>query len=238
LLDSDGAKQSSVRGNTDELKKYERRRVTITGTITPVGGIVPNLGAVNGAAFDILDVQSIAPSEIGEPEIRALIEHLRSVKWTEPHDVSIPSFWMFDFTPPMLQILQAGPAAQDVLLEHLGDAQIKDQVIILLGGVGDGKAVAPIISEMATPKEAEENAYESKINLVAALALGNITVQGSFDCGYDRRGNVRVGDPKACWSAWWAKNGKTFDVSKIKSRNFSAYPDYGIYQNPHTFRAR
>ena len=45
----------------------------------------------------------------------------------------------------MIQILQAGPAAQDILLEYLSDEQIKDHIIILLGGVGDEKAVAFLV---------------------------------------------------------------------------------------------
>ncbi len=230
------AKQYSVRGNTDELKKYERRRVTVTGTITAVGGIDPHLVAADRMAFDILDVRSVSASEIGESEIRALIQQLRSYKWTEPHNISNPTFWTFDFTPPMLQILQAGPSAQDVLLEYLDDEQIKDQVIILLGGVGDGKAVAPIIAEMAPPRDGDE--YERKINRVATLALGNITVGGSLECDDSGWGATPIKDPKTCWSAWWAKHEKGFDVSKIKFRSFTGYPDYGIYQDPYTFRAR
>jgi hypothetical protein len=232
------AKQYSVRGNADELKKYERRRVTVTGTITVVGGIDPHLVAADGAAFDILNVRTISPSEIGESEIRALIEQLRSYKWTGPHNISNPTFWAFDFTPPMVQILQAGPAAQDALLEYLDDVQIKDQIIVLLGGVGDGKAVAPMIAEMATPKDGEVNEYERNINRVATLALGNITVGGSLKCDDSGFGATPIKDPKACWSAWWAENGKGFDVSRMRSRNFTGYPNYGIYQNPYTFRAR
>ena len=54
----------------------------------------------------------------------------------------------------MQQILQAGPAAQDILVQYLTDSQIKDRIIMLLGGVGDGKAVGPIIHAMADRNEA------------------------------------------------------------------------------------
>ena len=232
------AKQYSVRGNTDELKKYERRRVTVTGTVTAVGKMDLYLVEASPAAFDILDVRTINPSEIGENEIRGLIQQLKSYKWTGPHNISNPVFWEFDFTPPMLQIMQAGRAAQNVLLEYLDDAEIKDQIIVLLGGVGDGKAVAPIIAEMAAPKEGDLNEYERRINRVATLALGNITVGGSLKCDDSGFGAIPIKDPKACWSAWWATHEKTFDASKVKSRSFTGYPDYGIYQNPYTFRAR
>ena len=80
----------------------------------------------------------------------------------------------------MIQILQAGPAAQDVLLEYISAPQIKDQIIFLLGGVGDGNAVEPIIEAMATPVEDQGSAYGRKVNLAASLALTNITVGDSI----------------------------------------------------------
>jgi hypothetical protein len=45
----------------------------------------------------------------------------------------------------MLRLLQVGPAAQKVLLQYLDDSQIKNHVIILLGGVGDERAVEPTV---------------------------------------------------------------------------------------------
>ncbi len=123
-------KQYSVRGNTSELKKYERRRVAVTGTVTATSGDVP---------VDKLEVQSIASTAIDENQFRALIEQLRSDRWTDPENLGNPTMWEFHFTPPMIQILQAGPTAQDLLLQYLGDLQIKDHIIVLLGGIGDEK---------------------------------------------------------------------------------------------------
>ncbi len=147
-------KQYSVRGINSELKKYERRRVTVTGTVTAAAGDVP---------IDKLEVQSIASSQIDENAIRELIEQLRSDRWTEPQNVTNPTAWMFHFTPPMIQILQTGPAAQDVLLKYINDPRIKDQIIFLLGGVGDGKAVESIIEAMATPDEAHGSAFARRV---------------------------------------------------------------------------
>ncbi len=65
----------------------------------------------------------------------------------------------------MLQILLAGPAAQDTLLKYVDDPEIKDQIIILLGGVGNEKAVDPTIHAMADREEAHDSAYEKKVNL-------------------------------------------------------------------------
>jgi hypothetical protein len=219
-------KQYYVWGNTLELQQYERRRVTVTGRISP--------GPESW--IDRLDVESVSPSEVPESQIRDLIEQLRNDRWTTPKNITNPTHWIFNFTPPMRQILQAGPAAQDVLLQYLDDSEIKDHIIVLLGGIGNGKAVGPIIDAMADRNEARENAHAKKVNLVANIALTNITVA---DVIWHHGGGITrdrcPDDPKSCWYAWWLDHRATFDVSMTPSRNYSNYPSYGIYQEPGLF---
>lgn len=206
------SKQYYVFGNTRELQQYERRRVTITGRMSP--------GPESW--IDRLDAESVRPSEVPESQIRDLIGQLRYDRWATPENRSNPTAWIFRFTPPMRQILQAGPAAQDVLFQYLNDSQIKDDIIILLGGVGNEKAVGPIIDAMADGKESRENAYARKVNLVANLALTNITVT---DVIWHHGGGITrdacPDDPKSCWYAWWIEHRATFDVSQTPSRNYS-----------------
>jgi hypothetical protein len=222
-------KQYTVQGVTSDLKRFERRRVTVTGIATPITGVVP---------IDNLEVQSIDASEVDEDQIRDFIGELRSNSWTEPQNMGNPTAWRFHPTSPMIRILLAGPAAQDELLDNLTDPQIKDQIIFLLGGIGDGRAVKPIIDAMAGPDEAEVSEYARKVNFAANLALTNLTVG---DVIWHHGGGITFDqcphDPKSCWSAWWAKNGRTFDISHPASRWYVNYPGYGIYQDPHTFRS-
>lgn len=221
--------QYFIFGNTPEIEQYERRRVTITGRISPG----PD------SWIDRLDAESVRPSEVPESELRDLVRQLRYDSWkTLRNGFSNPGSFSFYFTPPMRQILQAGPVAQDVLLEYLNDSQIKDQIILLLGGIGNGKAIGPIIDAMANGDEARENAYARKVNLVANLALTNLTVA---DVIWHHGGGITIDrcpdDPKSCWYAWWLENRTTFDISKTPSRNYSNYPSYGIYQDPGIFRS-
>jgi hypothetical protein len=221
-------KQYSVRGKTNELKQYERHRVTVTGSVSPG----PE------SFMDRLDVQSISLSEMPESQIRRFIEQLRYDQWAEPKNRTNPTFWVFSFTRPMLQILQAGPAAQEVLLQYLDDPKIKDQIIILLGGLGDQKAILPIIHAMADRNEARDNNYARKVNLAANLALTNITVG---DVIWHHGGGITrdacPDDPKSCWYTWWIQHADTFDISKTVRRNYSNYPSYGVYQDPGLFRS-
>jgi hypothetical protein len=221
-------KQYAVWGNTNELKQYERRRVSVTG----------RLSTGPQSFIDRLDVESIRASEMGDSQIRDLIQQLRYETWIEPQNMSNPTSWLFHFTSPMLQILQAGPAAQDVLLQYVDDPLIKDRIIILLGGLGDGKAVAPIIRAMADRNEARDSAYARRVNLAANLALTNITVGDViWHHGGGLTRDACPDDPKSCWYAWWIEHKDTFEVSKTANRNYSNYPSYGIYQSPGMFRS-
>ena len=108
---------------------------------------------------------------------------------------------------------------------------IKDQIMILLGGLGDESVVESIIQAMATPAEAYSSPDAKKINLIANIALTNITVSEVIwhhggGIHYDRCQD----DPKSCWEAWWAQNKDTFRVTLgTLHRRYSNYPNYGVY---------
>jgi hypothetical protein len=131
----------------------------------------------------------------------------------------------------MLQVLEAGPSAERVLLRYLADEQLEDEVIILLGGVGNKAAIEPIISAIPAANDNSELARRRK--LVANLALTNITVS---DIIWHHGGGFTVDrcpdDPKGCWTSWWEKNKNTFKVTATPSRAYSNYPNYGIYRQP------
>jgi hypothetical protein len=131
-----------------------------------------------------------------------------------------------------LKILQIGAPAQDALLKKLDDPQIKDQVIFLLGGVGDERAVGPIIDSMVAAPEVGKVPQAERINRSANLALTNITVA---DVIWHHGGGIVTErcpeGPKECWMEWWKANQSTFSVSRItQSRRYSNYPNYGIYR--------
>jgi hypothetical protein len=211
-----GTEFFALRGNPYELIRFERRRVSVSGTVD---------------AEKELNVESIVSDEMSEGEIQELIEQLRDDRWTTPQNISNPTYWQFNFTGPMLRILQAGQPAQQILLRYLDDQQIKDHIIVLLGGVGNEQSVGPIIRAMADKGGSEEE--QRHVNLIANLALTNITVS---DLIWGHGGGISVDkcqdDPKSCWTAWWLKNKDTFKVTAAPSRNYSNYPNYGIYRQP------
>jgi hypothetical protein len=208
----------SLQGDKEEIEKYAGYRATVSGT----------------AGHGTIVVKSIARAETSTGEVESLVQELRTHPWSGPYTISInPPHWLFDFTEPMLRIIEIGQPAQAVLLKHLTDDGIKDQVIILLGAVGDEKAVQPIINAMVDGGEKESNPSFAKTNRTANLALTNITVSNVI---WHHGGGITIercpDDPKACWSRWWQQNHTDFSVSKIspEDRRYSNYPNYGIYQ--------
>jgi hypothetical protein len=164
-------------------------------------------------------------------DIEALIDQLRLYPWKGPENFTRPIHWVFNFTDPMRKILEIGPQAQTLLLHHLKEEAIKDQVIILLGGVGNLRSIMPIIDAMADGNEQMSNAAAKKTNLAANLALTNIT---AAEVIWHRGGGIPLencpDDPQSCWSAWWKRNKNHIQKETAVNRNYSNYPNYGIYQ--------
>jgi hypothetical protein len=168
-----------------------------------------------------------------DPNIPNLIRELRTHRWEGPYPIASPLQWDLQLTEPMRELLDIGPPAQRYLIDNLKNAAIKDQVIILLGGVGDERAVEPIINAMVRQKDLKSNPNSERINLAANIALTNITVA---DVIWHYGGGVVQTQPpkdsKERWMKWWKKN-RNFAVKTIThSRNYSNYPNYGIYKQP------
>ena len=165
-------------------------------------------------------------------QVQNLIAQLYTHPWKGAENSCEPTCWNFHFTEPMLKIIEMGPPAQSGLLAKLDDPAIKDQAIILLGGLGDERAVGPIIDAMVGKDEIAITPNAQKINLAAVLALTNITVA---EVTWHHGGGIEVRkcpqNPKGCWTEWWQNNKTTFKAKENKqSRRYSNYPNYGIYK--------
>jgi hypothetical protein len=148
-----------------------------------------------------------------DQDIRSLIGGLRSLRWEGPWAVSIPLSWDLQLTEPMRRILEIGPPAQHALIENIHDPLIKDQIIILLGGIGDERSIGPILKSMIAKKDLKSTPDSEKINLAANIALTNITVADVI--WHYGGGVVRIDPPvdsKERWKKWWKKNEGSFTI--------------------------
>src|SRR5258705_1702721 len=169
-----------------------------------------------------------------DENVRSLIGELRNNRWEGPYAVTIPLQWDLLRTEPMRKILEIGSPAQQALIDNISDPMIKDQAILLLGGVGDERSIGPIILAMIRKKDLKSTHNSEQINLVANIALTNITVADVI--WHHGGGVVQIRPPedsKERWTKWWKTNQSNFEVKNItRSRNYVNYPNYGIYKQP------
>src|ERR1044072_7963260 len=111
-----------------------------------------------------------------ESNVRNLTRELHQHRCEGPFEVASPLQWNLNLTEPMQKILEIGAPAQPELIDNIDDPLIKDQIIILLGGVGDERAVGPIIKAMVEEEKLKSTPNSRQINLAANIALTNITV--------------------------------------------------------------
>jgi len=168
-----------------------------------------------------------------ESNVSKLIRDLHQHRWVGPAAVASPLQWDLNLTEPMREILEIGAPAQLELIDNINDPLIKDQVIILLGGVGDERAVGPIIRAMIQKEDLKSNPNSRQINLAANIALTNITVA---DVIWHHGGGIVQTEPPEDssdrWQKWWEDH-SDFAVKNITtSRKYSNYPNYGIYKQP------
>lgn len=164
--------------------------------------------------------------------IEALVRELYRHRWPGAQIVAQPMVWQFNFTEPMKALLEIGAPAQGALLKRLTDPAIEDQVIILLGGVGDERSVEALIDAMQRAR-GEPADRRARLWLFGNAALTNITVA---DVIWHHGGGVIwdrcPNDPPRCWADWWRHNKTTFSVKTVtQSRRYSNYPNYGVYRD-------
>ena len=109
--------------------------------------IARGIGCVLVLSWGLLKADQPSSSYKGKLAVD-LIQSLHKQAWSGATNLCNPACWMFNFTAPMQALLDLGSDAQESLIKALTDEEIRDQAIILLGGVGDERAMAPVIEAM------------------------------------------------------------------------------------------
>jgi hypothetical protein len=221
-----GRKTYLLYGDIATLAGFERTRVNVSGLLEEEAVVEYGTEWIRRK----ITVRSMESSELSEQAIEELVEQLKVVPWRGPENYCSPLCWMYAFTDPMVKILQAGHGAQTVLLRHINDPGIQDQIVMLLGGVGDENAIWPIIETMSDRNDAANDPISKHLNLIGNLALTNLTVS---DVIWHHGGGITVNHcpdtPRTCWSHWWLDRKDSFKVGNGGDRLYTNYPNYGIY---------
>jgi hypothetical protein len=221
-----GRKTYLLFGDIPLLERFERKRVSVSGVLEEQLVVEYGMHMIRRE----LTVRTMESSELSEQAIEEQVGQLKVVPWRGPENHCSPMCWDFAFTDPMVKILQAGRTAQDVLLRHVGDHTIQDQVLILLGGIGDENAIWPIIESLTDGDSESKDPTSERLNLIGNLALTNLTVGDViWHHGGGISPNQCPNSPKSCWSKWWLDRKDSFKVGVGGDRLYSNYPNYGIY---------
>jgi hypothetical protein len=224
-LDSGGATYL-LYGDIGTLERFERKRVKITGSFQQEFLVEYGVHVIRRKVF----ISSINASDLAKDNVETLVSRLKVVPWRGPENHWSPMSWDFAFTDPMTAVLDAGPAAQEALLRQINDETVQDQVVMLLGGVGDERAIGPIIKTMTDGSPATLSEKAKRLNVIGNLALTNLTVSEVI---WHHGGGIPVDrcpdTPKSCWSNWWSDHHDNFKVGVGGDRLYSNYPNYGIY---------
>lgn len=132
----------------------------------------------------------------------------------------------------MKEILKIGNPAQSTLLKNLSNPKFNNEIIILLGGVGDEAAVKPLIDKFVEDGDFRPSMDRKDIfrNISIKVALTNIT---AADLAAPTAIGTFYGErcpTKACWGKWWEENKATFSVKNLGAKRDQFFvPNYGIY---------
>ena len=221
-----GRKTYLLDGDIPTLESFERKRVNLSGILQEEPVVEYGMHMIRRR----ITVHSIDSSELSEQAIEQLVNQLRIVPWRGPGNFCIPMCWDFAFTDPMVEILQAGRGAQDILLRYMSDEAIQDQIVMLLGGIGDENAISPIIETLTDGDDETSDPRSRRLNLVGNLALTNLTVSEVI---WHHGGGIPMqhcaNSARTCWSKWWVERKDSFKVGVGGDRLYSNYPNYGIY---------
>jgi hypothetical protein len=213
-------------GDMPTLQRFERKRVNVSGILEEEPVVEYGMQMIRRK----ITVQSMESSEVSGEVLEQLVSQLKVVPWRGPENHCHPMCWDFAFTEPMVEILEAGRSAQDILLRHVSDQFIQDQIVMLLGGIGDENAIWPIIETLTDGNDATTDPRSKRLNLVGDLALTNLTVgEVIWHHGGGISPNQCPDIPKSCWSKWWLARKDSFKVGVGGDRLYTNYPNYGIY---------
>jgi len=166
----------------------------------------------------------------GEPtkadeEVGKLIEKLKEPSSRVRYlGTIIPGGELLKFSGPMKELLRLGERARTLLHEHVNDPGIQNEVVLVLGAIGDRATVSLLIEQYPdalAKSHAPDNPQWMK-TVCFTFALTYLTGQ---PIGRSRYGADCDPRNRELWQRWWHENGGIFEVSKIKP-NASWLPSY------------
>jgi hypothetical protein len=162
-----------------------------------------------------------APAPFKRPEVERLVAQLRQPanrlhQWA----ITIPGGECIDFSPPMKQLIRLGAPARAALHRLVDDRQIQNEVVLVLGAVGDKETVGLLIDRY--PRSLDPADPNQTKMVCFSFALSYLT----GECiDRTREGTTFNQDNARRWRDWWGTARPNFRVPAKKPRG-SWVPHY------------
>jgi len=176
----------------------------------------PRLLLLSGAVISMLAL-SLAISIRRDNSVDSLIEQLRDPENKARIGLyAVPGGEMMHYSRPMERLIALGDAAREPLHQLLGDEEIQNEVVLVLGAIGNERTVELLIETYRDPELPEEypGVYDldpGRFKLVCySHALTYLTHES---ISRSRWGTDYTPGNRKKWQDWWAKNKKVFWVT-------------------------
>jgi HEAT repeat protein len=133
----------------------------------------------------------------------------------------VPGGEILKYSPPMEKLIALGDAAREPLHQRLGDARIQNEVVLILGAIGDDSTVPLLIDaypDLDAPNEPADSLHTDPVRLKLICFSHALTYLTHEGISRSRWGtDFRPGNREK-WQDWWAKNHKVFWVTGESGR--------------------
>jgi hypothetical protein len=140
----------------------------------------------------------------------------------------IPGGEVIRFTPPMKQLIALGSRARPALHHILDDRRIQNEVVLILGAIGDEATVPLLIDRYPTALNPDDR--DNTKMVCFSFALSYLTGQ---KIDRTRRGTIIDAGNARKWQDWWGAAKGTFRVPAAKPNAtwvpmYPAWPPTGL----------
>jgi len=167
---------------------------------------------------------------ISEKDIPHLIESLRQPDNRAKVEIGvIPGGEILYFSPPVKKLMLLGEKARAPLERVIQDDQIQNEVVLILGVIGDERTVRLLIDLFPKSTFPGDVNWRDPQPFKVVCWTFAVTYLTGQEIGRSREGTDFDREYKPVWEEWWKAHGTTFKVSPSKP-NATWVPTYPSFQ--------
>lgn len=169
--------------------------------------------SVPGAAFE------------RDADVTKLIEELKQPSnKVQCWGTIVPGGEILVFSAPMKDLIRMGERARATLHEQISDQQIQNEVVLVLGAIGDATTVPLLIEAYPEGEVKNEGSADSQRMKTICFTFALTYLTGE-PIGRSRWGADRNPKNRKLWQEWWRQNHASFVVPAEKP-NATWVPSY------------